>query len=216
MTLCSDCSAKLKPVVAVDIDGTLGDYHGHLHEFAAGYLGRGRDLGVPYDGSEPHRDWFCRAFKVDVRTFRDIKLAYRQGAQKRTMPVFPGAAELCNAIRVTGAELWLTTTRPYLRLDNVDPDTRAWLARQQIFFDHMVYDDKKYPVLAGLVAPERVVAVLDDLPEQYAAAAAVFGPEVPILRRMMYNRAVKVDFEITNLWDAAKIIVQRINEWEAR
>lgn len=174
---CSSCMTKLRPVVAVDIDGTLGDYHGHLIAFAERYLGRVLPINTRngYDGSEPHRDWFCRIAKIDVRTFRDIKLAYRQGAQKRCMPIFAGAVEGMKHLQELGAEIWITTTRPYLRLDGIDPDTREWLERHKIPYDHLLYDDDKYSVLASRVEPDRVVAVIDDIPEMYDEAAINFG-----------------------------------------
>jgi hypothetical protein len=213
---CTSCSAVVKPVVAVDIDGTLGDYHGHFLAFADAYLDAGRAAGH-YDGSVPFRTWFQAQYNVDERTWRDIKLAYRQGAQKRSMPIKYGACDLTGAVRAAGAELWLTTTRPYMRLDNVDPDTRAWLDRHHIAYDHMIYDEEKYPVLAGLVIPERVVAVLDDLSEQLQSAAAVFGPDVPIMAGSPYNRGsggVAVARTRT-LFEARDVIVERIERWKA-
>jgi hypothetical protein len=131
------------------------------------------------------------------------------------MPLYDGALELCGTVRAAGAELWLTTTRPYLRLDNVDPDTRAWLERHHILYDHMIYDEQKYPLLAELVGADRVVAVLDDLPEQLQSAAAVFGAQVPIMRSMSYNRKVQgvSTFRVYDLYEAKNLIIDRIEQW---
>jgi len=213
---CSSCSKVVKPIVAIDIDGTLGDYHGHLINFACSYLGRGSraHMFTTYDGTEHFRDWFCRIFETDYATFRAIKLAYRQGGNKRSMPVDEHAMPFVHHTREElGAELWLTTTRPYLRLDNVDPDTRFWLERHGIKFDGMLYDEDKYAVLAEHVDRERVVAVLDDLPEQYDAAKHEFGGHVPILRRNLYNRGVPRQRTAEDLIAAGAMIEQAINDW---
>lgn len=213
--LCSDCSAQVRPVVAVDIDGTLGDYHGHFIHFAASYLGQ-LPTRLDYGGKSNFKQWFQRHYLVDDRTWKDIKLAYRQGAMKRTMPAYPGAASLCQNIIIDGAELWLTTTRPFQRLDNIDPDTREWLSRQGIVYYGLLYDEDKYRVLADNVQPERVVAVLDDLPEQFHAASAAFGWRVPILARNPYNREVRCEQDAMDLAEAQEIIQTRIRDWKEK
>lgn len=191
---CSSCSEEVKPVVAIDIDGTIGDYHGHFIAFAEKYLdtagGGAWDFGGGWEGE--FKDWCCSQWGIDSRTWRDIKLAYRQGAQKRSMPIYRGSAMMVTMLRSSGIEVWLTTTRPYLRLDNVDPDTRAWLDRFGIGYDGLLYDDDKYEILAERIDPGRVVAVLDDLPEQTLEAKRLFGDDVPILRRSRWNRYVDV------------------------
>lgn len=219
--LCSHCSETVKPVVAVDIDGTLGDYHGHFMEFAMDYLGIGdwsKDhyRASRYSGATTHGAWFTRLFGVDMTTFRDIKLAFRQGGMKRTMPVMYDAGPFLMGLRAAGAEVWLATARPYNRLDSVDPDTRAWLDRNQLFFDYLLYDDDKYTVLAERVDKTRVVAVLDDLPEQIDAATAVFGSSVPILMRTPYNQDAeyRAPNEVNSLVVVQPFIEQRIQDWE--
>lgn len=189
--LCSKCSAPVKPVVAIDIDGTLADYHGHFLRFACDWTNKlpwpTGEWARGYRGNEPFRDWFCRAFDVDVTTFRQIKLAYRQGGLKRTMPVYDGAHELVNGLREQGLEVWLTTTRPWDRYDRVDPDTRDWLRRHQIAFHGLLYHDNKLHELSERVEPERIVAVLDDEAEVLEGAAELPNAR-PILRRTKYNR----------------------------
>ncbi len=211
---CSNCSNEVRPIVAIDIDGTLGDYHGHFLEYARStYLPGSEGRGAVYDGSEGFGQWFCHRFRTDLTTFRQIKLAYRQGGLKRNMPVEDGAAAVVAALRER-AEIWLTTTRPYLRLDNVDPDTRFWLERNGIVFDGMLYDEDKYKVLAERVDRERIVAVLDDLPEQYDAASHEFGSHVPILRRNKYNRAVQRPRTAERLDGAKQVILSTIEDWK--
>lgn len=190
--LCSNCSQRVRPIVACDIDGVLGNYHAHIHKFAAGYFGDEDLEGFlnQYDGSISHGDWF-EVTGITKADFRSMKLAYRQGAMKRTMPPFSGAILAMRMIKSYGVELWLTTTRPYLRLDNIDPDTQFWLKLQAIPYDFMLYDENKYDVLGGRVDKPRVVAIVDDYDEMYDAAESVFGEGVPILYKTGYNSAVE-------------------------
>lgn len=212
---CSNCSAKVRPIVAVDIDGTLGDYHGHFLKFAGEYLGPdywAPEVDYVYDGSRRFRDWFCEVFEVELRTFRDIKLAYRQGAQKRMMPAYPNATVFMRSLRQR-CELWVTTTRPFMRHDSIDPDTREWLRRNEMPYAHMLYDDDKYGRLAELVDPERVVAVLEDEPEQYDRAEEL--GMLPILRKQKYNRGVRRTI-MADLEAAHLMILEHLNIWEKR
>lgn len=190
---CSSCSSPVRPVVAIDIDGTLADYHGHLHSFAEGWIGH--DLRRDYDGSEPFRYWVERWWGLDHTAFRALKLAFRQGGMKRTMPIYPGAAELIEEVMMIGAEVWLTTTRPWERFDRVDPDTREWLRRHAISYDGLLYDDDKLDALCERIEPRRIVAVLDDQRDiLMAAASRSLGP---IMRETPYNRG--------NGWKGTKV-----------
>lgn len=171
---CSECSKEVKPIVCLDIDGTLAQYHQHFYDFACDYWGR--TLCAGYDGSMEMHEWL----KLSLEAYRETKLAYRQGGGKRTIPPYPGATDLVRRLHDVGAEVWLTTTRPYLRLDSTDPDTRFWLERHGIKYDYLLYNEDKYKELAGLVDRARVVAILDDLPSQLAAAEELYGPVVPI------------------------------------
>lgn len=217
---CTKCSAEVRPIVVFDVDGTLGNYHGHFLEFLQGYLG-GWPCAKPrdpdfwgYDGVMNFGDWVCEHFEIDRRMYRDIKLAYRQGAQKRSMPVdYPNAEKLAAAAREQGAEIWVATSRPYLRLDNIDPDTRFWLDRHRIVWDHMIYGEDKYIRLAELVDPERVVFVLDDLGEMYDQAASVFGEPPVWLRIHAYNQGVVRQKRVADLLDARAIAVAQIQDW---
>lgn len=216
---CSDCSAPVRPIVALDIDGTLGNYHGHFLQFAEAYLGPdaypwlGTARLYSYDGSSNFGDWFQEEYHVTRAVYRDIKLAYRQGGQKRSMPALPGAAELTTKLDGLGVEIWITTSRPYLRLDNIDPDTRHWLKRNRIIFDHAIYSEHKYKELGQLVDRERVVAVLDDLGEMYDEAAEQFGDDVPILKRSRYNADVDRRYVVEDLGAAELLIWARVEQW---
>jgi phosphoglycolate phosphatase-like HAD superfamily hydrolase len=211
--LCSSCSVRVKPIVAFDLDGVLGDYHGHLHRFAEAYLGRRFGIQMPYKGDIPHREWFEMS-GIDNATFRDIKLAYRQGAQKRSMPANRDMIGLVNRLARQGVEIWITTTRPYLRLDNVDPDTRHWLERNEVEFDHLMYDDNKYPKLASMVERSRVIAIIDDELEMVEEAESAFNSGTPILWRNRYNKEVFHSITASSTKELRLMIMDRLARWE--
>lgn len=221
--LCTNCSRAVKPIVALDVDGVLAQYHEALVEFIIKYtnlypssavLVPGRN-GVERIGGE-FGDWVCSAFQLDRKTYREIKLAFRQGGHKRFMFEYDGASDLAAACVEEGAEVWVTTARPYLRLDNVDPDTREWLRRHEIAWDHMIYGEDKYTKLAELVDQSRVVAVLDDLPEMYDQAVHSFGPGIPILHKNAWNKGAEENrCAVDSLWDARALIVRAIQNWFA-
>lgn len=186
-----------KPIVALDIDGTLGDYHGNFLDFARRYFDSARypiDLWTT-DRTNPGRplwEWMG----IQLAEYREAKLAYRQGGWKRWMPAYEGAAELTAEIRSAGAEVWICTTRPYLRLDNVDPDTREWLRRRRIQYDAVLFDPAnpdqgtKYTELFRQ-AGSRVASIVDDLPDMIDSAieaAPVGSPVWPTIRDQPYNR----------------------------
>src|SRR5579864_2600758 len=101
-----------KPVVALDIDGTLGDYHAHFLWFAEHWLGTSMPRATDINPGLP----LSVFMGVPHHIYRDCKLAYRQGGLKRFMPAYPHAAELTRNIRDEDVEVWICTTRPYLRL----------------------------------------------------------------------------------------------------
>lgn len=207
---CDKCGDPLRPVVALDLDGTLADYHLHFFEFAAQWLGDGAANFASwyrYDGSMDLSDWMG----IDDRLYREIKLAYRQGGQKRSMPPMPGVHALNEALQRKGVEVWITTTRPYLRLDNIDPDTREWLRRNGVQYDHLIYDEHKYDVLAERVGTERVVLVLEDLLSQCEdaeqAGLVAWQPETK------WNRAIQHKRTVSSLYVAAHVAEAMIDTW---
>jgi hypothetical protein len=210
--LCTNCREEVKPVVALDIDGTTGRYHEHFLRFAEHYL----DSEVPwdFDSSEPFRNWFKKRFGTSDDVWHDVKLAYRQGGMKRSMQVYPYARNLAEFIREQGAELWITTTRPYIRHDNIDPDTREWLRRNGIVYDYILYDGHKYQKLKDLVGVERIAMVIDDLQEElFEAKLAGFRSDGLWLRRNAFNGAMVWPHVVENLSDASRFVNDRINQW---
>ena len=210
---CSVCSDPVRPVVAIDIDGTLGDWHLHFQVFAEQWLGHTLTEYVVYDGSEPFREWFTRAYGVDVTTFREIKLAFRQSGLKRTMPAHRDAKQAVARLR-KHAEVWLTTTRPYNRYDRIDPDTVEWLRRNGIGHDGLLYDEDKIKALCERVNKDRVVAVLDD--EVDVLLGVPPGP-TPILYCTVYNRKnTWVGASVSTMAMAQNMINKLLVEWERK
>lgn len=166
---CTQCGADVRPVVAHDIDGCLAQYHQPFYQHACRYT----DTFLPnideYDGKQELEDFLV----MDRNTFDQVKLSYRQGGFKRFAPRHAHAVMNLRDVYYDGNfELWLTTTRPYLRLDSIDPDTRFWLERNGIKFDHLLYDEHKYIKLYDIVG-ERLCCVIDDLPQMAVEALEV-------------------------------------------
>jgi len=201
----------MNKIVAVDIDGTLGDHYTHLVQFAELWLGH----KINYD---PAAGWpngakkfqFNRAMGIGKATYRKIKLAYRLGGMKRSMPVYPGASELMDGIRKAKTEAWICTSRPYLKMDPMDPDTRHWLRVNHIRYDHLLYGDNKYIDLKK-AAGNRVVVVLDDLTEMYQQAQQQGLDALLIERPHNEFRPVLPTYSaVANLYDAYEEILEMI------
>lgn len=156
------------PVVGLDIDGTLGAYHDHFVWFASLYLER--DLSCDWRGAPSGE--FHEALGLDLDVYRQIKLAFRQGGMKRIMPTLSHANTkgVVQPIREAGIQVWIATTRPWLRLDNVDPDTRYWLRTRVGRVDGLVFGEEKYLDLIDYVGKDRILGVVDDLPENVIEA----------------------------------------------
>jgi len=156
---CEDCGKPVLPVVALDVDGVLSDYHGNFLRFAYRWLYREWHNDVDYQGDED----LASCLGITKETYRQIKLAYRQGGQKRFQREIGNVRYLTRAINELGFDLWITTTRPYNKFDNTDPDTISWLKYHEVDFRGLIYDDDKYKILRSIVGQERIVMVVDDL-----------------------------------------------------
>lgn len=182
--LCSSCSAPVKWVVAVDIDGTMAPYHRTYRDFVQKYDDPNRAMPVEWDGIGEFRD----ALGLTKEEHHERKLAFRAGGFKRWMRSYPYARSMMCDLRSLKLEVWVTTTRPWMRMDNIDKDTIEWLRRNEIPYDHLLFDEDKYGKLCELVDPARIIAVLDDEEEQRDRCAELRLPFV--LRRTEWNSGI--------------------------
>lgn len=200
-----------RPVFGIDIDGTLGDYHPHFLRFAEGWVGvhnwpgskaaraelaregRSRDVRAFSSGDYYGECSLAEFMGVSKATYRQCKLAYRMGGLKRSMPALPWASDLTHTLRSWGADVFICTSRPYLSHDNIDSDTRHWLRRNRIACQGVIWGEHKYRELARTVGKERVVAVLDDLPEMCEQAASLGIHPVLALRPHNWHHATGFD-----------------------
>lgn len=171
-------AGQMKPVVALDVDGTLVDYHGHFTRFAVQYFGL--DAKHFYSENYDARLPFYKYLGVSKVAYRKCKLAYRRGELKRSVPLlpppFPQAELLTRQLRKWGCDVWLCTTRPYLSHDAVDDATRHNLRRNGVTYQGLIWGEHKYRELVRTVGHGRVVAVLDDLPEMCRQASGLGLP----------------------------------------
>lgn len=165
----------MKPVVGLDIDGTLLNYHWHFIAFANAYFGIDVDF-TAYDARLP----LWKYLGVSRSSYRKCKLAYRRGELKRSLPPlplpFPQAGDLTREVRRWGVDIWLCTTRPYLAHSEVDDATRHNLRRNGVQYQGIIWGEHKYRELVRTVGVRRVAAVLDDLPDMCGQAHALGLP----------------------------------------
>jgi hypothetical protein len=168
--------------VALDIDGTLLGYHGHFTLFAEQYFGKYVRGAGEYDARLP----FHQYLGVGKASYRKCKLAYRRGQLKRSLPMleapYPNANTLTHTLRRWGCDIWLCTTRPYLSHDEVDDATRHNLRRNGVVYQGLIWGEHKYRELVRTVGKDRIIGVLDDVPEMCAQARSLGLPTAFALR----------------------------------
>lgn len=197
------------PVIGLDIDGTSGDYHGHFIRFAEGWIGRPLPSATQYTGGVP----FHKYLGISRSTYNTIKLAYRQGGMKRTMPPYPGIGEFTRYVRKRGVQVWVCTTRPYLRLDNIDPDTRHWIKdRAKMQYDAVLYGPHKYRDLIRAVGVERVLCVYDDLPRLIEQARSL-GISA-YMRAQPYNEGSGIEPVVRSVLDMGVAFDAELKRWK--
>jgi hypothetical protein len=89
------------------------------------------------------------------------------------MPVFSGVRTTIEKIRAMEIQVWIATTRPWHRLDNIDPDTQFWIDRNIGRVDGVIYGEDKYQDLIDIVGRSRILGIADDLPENCEQADAL-------------------------------------------
>lgn len=196
------------PVVALDIDGTSGDYHGHFTWFAELYVGRPMPSPTQFTGGVH----FSKHLGVSMSTYNAMKLAYRQGGFKRSMPAYDGIGAFTKHVRASGVQVWICTTRPYLRLDNIDPDTRHWLRRNGLQYDAVLYGPHKYRDLVRAVGAGRVLCVFDDLPKMIAQARSL--DLRAYMRAQPYNGSSGIATVVRSVDDMFLVFDEELRQWK--
>jgi hypothetical protein len=201
----------LAPVVGIDIDGTLAAYYDHFRWFAELYL----------QEPVPEPDWstgtpeFEEALGMDKATYRAVKLAYRQGGMKRSIPVIDSGVEsLVKKIRQDGVQVWICTTRPWNRLDNIDPDTQFWINRHLGRVDGVIYGEEKYEDLLDIVGEHRIVGVVDDLPENVTRATDLGIPA--LMRSGPHNAVWRAQNPAMPVANSSKDIYETFSDWRTQ
>ena len=195
------------PVVALDLDGTMGDYHRHFEAFARMWSGRDIVWNPAINGS------FAAQLGMSKATYRQCKLAYRMGGMKRSMPVFENASELTRAIRRMGVRTIACTTRPYLHMSTIDLDTQHWMRRHGLQIDYILYGEHKYRDLVKSVGLDRIICAMDDDLSQIRIANRLGVPT--IMRLNDANRAYEPDADqlfVSGLQEAEDTIICLINK----
>lgn len=198
-------------ICAVDIDGTMGEYHGQFIKFAQLYYDTKFPPAHGYDGSMELHEYMG----LELTEYRIAKLAYRQGGWQRWMPTLHWAREATVEMRRLGIEIWVTTTRPYLRHDGIDPDTREWLERNGILWDYLLYSDDKYERFCERVEPGKVLAIVDDLPKNLVPARKQWEDTQLVLMERPHNRndPLATDhrgYVVQDMWDFTQLIHAKI------
>jgi phosphoglycolate phosphatase-like HAD superfamily hydrolase len=195
------------PVIALDIDGTSGDYHSHFTAFAAQYTGKPMPFPWTYTGGVP----FHKHLHISRRMYNEIKLAYRRGGAKRSMPVYEGMGEFTRYVRNKGVAVWICTTRPYLSLENIDADTRHWLSqRAHMQYDGILFGPHKYRDLVKQVGKDRVLVVYEDLP-RFVDQALDLG-----LRAMLRTQPYNHQYARSGNWGRVSSVedMRSVFDWE--
>lgn len=201
--------------MALDVDGTIADYHGHFLRFAEGYFGR--PFPSPHSINPGLR--LSEFMGINHNDYRKCKLAYRQGGLKRSMPPLRGIDDLVYRMRsYWGVQVWICTTRPFNSLSNIDEDTQEFLRRNGIGYDAIIFDalggDEKYWELRRQ-ANGRIAAVVEDLPEQ-AKMAMKLGLGPVLLHNQPYNQG-PIDSQNVHRWttvmDLEQLLHKAIKNW---
>lgn len=203
-----------KPIISLDIDGVLGDYHGHLFWFAERYFGH----SMPQPETIDVNDFLWKRMNVTEMQYRDMKTAYRQGGLKRFMPMTPGASVLTFALSHYGAEVWICSSRPHQ--SPIVSDTRHWLKRNLVNFDNIIFSPNKYQALAEQASDlgQEVIAVVDDEKTQ-ALEAHTAGVGKVYLYDRLYNSGplfeddIPITHRVYDLTGLRQNILSDIIDW---
>lgn len=203
------------PVAVFDLDGTLFEYHKFLAVFVCNYWNLSEKELVEAITWRGEGKWHEK-FGITQEQYRQAKLAFRQGGNKRLMKeFFDGGLELVSELSNYGCDIWYATTRPWQSLNNIDPDTRWRIETAGLPINGILYDEDKYrKLVTECVDPDRIIIVVDDLPEQYDAATALGLPVVQVARQHNSGPTVKRPTRLT-MTGVRQLALDNLTEWNA-
>lgn len=203
-----------KPIISLDIDGVLGDYHGHLFWFAEKYFGH----SMPQLETVDVNDFLWKRMNVTEMQYRDMKTAYRQGGLKRFMPATPGASVLAFALSHSGAEVWICSSRSHQL--PIATDTRHWLKRNLISYANLIFNPDKYQALVEQARDkgQEVIAVVDDekgqaLEAHIANAGKVYLYDRPYNASPLFEDDIPVTHRVHDLTELRQKMTGDILDW---
>lgn len=118
-----------KPVVIFDIDGVINNFPYCFLEWA------NKQNNSNFESIDEMKD--C----LDLKTYRDLKTAYRLSGEKRKQPVNYDTIKLMNILKEKNETIILFTNRPVTKYKVIYTDTIYWLRDNKIPFDAIYWSD---------------------------------------------------------------------------
>lgn len=137
-----DITAKTRSLyIWFDVDGVLGDFHGHFEKFAREQI------------PNIELDYLVYSFGMDRDTFISMHDEMVTTGWFKSMPVIEGAPELLNKLAAAGHKIRYMTARVSLKSDpeiqkEIEKATIEWLTEKgfpnptEVFFTNSVFKSK--------------------------------------------------------------------------
>jgi hypothetical protein len=153
-------------VVALDIDGVLGDWPFCFYQFIESQhpgemIFRRGSGGEPIDESTQNPYEALANNPLQIHEWKD---EYRQSGAKRSLPVVEGAVAFTKELRRLGLHVVLLTARPYKMYCRIFADTMHWLDSNGFAYDAILWGEDKEARLAEEFTAGSVAAFVDDNP----------------------------------------------------
>lgn len=117
----------------VDIDGVLCDYRKTWHDFLISRgVGVVNNISVDLSGA-----------LSDPSQYRFLKEDFRREGWKTKMNAFENASIFTETLSSFGLKVVIVTARPMHEHMRIYYDTVDWLEKNGIFYDHLVFEEKK-------------------------------------------------------------------------
>lgn len=169
---------KDEKVIAIDIDGVLGQYPYWFIKFVNDSLNE--DFATLKELNET----------LGTEMYEDMKDKYRQSGIKSKMPTNDGASTVTNYLKVLGFKIVIITSRPYEKYSRIYPDTLEFLKYNNIYFDAILWDKEKH--LTIIKEFPNLVALVEDNYDN-ARAVAKEGYKVLLMLNEEDKCSIKID-----------------------